>query len=132
MTTRTRSFALVALVAACLMAQTDPAGAQASAPGAPAAPGAPLSDLSALRAIADSALVLVRNDDLKAAKARVEELEVRWRRDKTNMKPLFHRRVERIDAAIDRVERELRFSRVRRTDSAAALEALIATIDSER
>jgi hypothetical protein len=132
MTTRTRRFALVALIAACLAARTNPAGAQASAPGARVAPGAPLGDLSAIRAVAADALQLVRNDDLKAAKARVEDLEVQWRQVKTEMRPLFHKWTEKIDVAIDRVERELRFSRVRRTDSAAALEALIATMDSER
>jgi hypothetical protein len=131
MTTGTRTFALVALIAACLTARPGSAGAQASAPGAPAAPRAPFSDLSAIRAIAADALQLVRNGDLRAAKARVEELEVQWRRAEAKMRPLSRKRTEMIDAAIDRVERELRFSRVRRTDSAAALEALIASIDSQ-
>jgi hypothetical protein len=60
----------------------------------------------------------------------VEELEVQWRRAESTTKPLSPERWKAVDAAIDRVERELRFSRVRRTDSAAALEALIATMDS--
>ena len=129
MNSSTRRFALVSLIGAWLGTRVRSADAQASTPGAPGS-RTPLGDLSVIRALAADALRLVRSGDLTQAKARVEELEVQWRRAESTTKPLSPERWKAVDAAIDRVERELRFSRVRRTDSAAALEALIATMDS--
>ncbi|MDQ6639989.1 MAG: hypothetical protein M3Z15_10055 [Pseudomonadota bacterium] len=124
-----RRFALVALIASALAARIDPAWSQASAPDAPA-PGTPPGDLSALRSIAADALRLVRGGDLGAARSRVEELEVQWRRIGSTTRGLSAEKRKAIDTALDRVERELRFWRVRRTDSAAALQALIDVIDN--
>ena len=77
------------------------------------------------RAIAVDPLQLARSGDLRGARARVEDLEVQWRQAQSRMRPLSpHRR-----QAIDRVERELRWWRVRSTDSAAARQTLIDVID---
>ncbi|HEV7577535.1 MAG TPA: hypothetical protein VGO85_16000 [Caldimonas sp.] len=129
MNTHRRRLALVAMIAPWLAARAGPAAAQASAPGAPGARAAS-DDLVAIRAIAVDALQLARSGDLRGARARVEALEVQWRRAEPRMRSLSPQRRQAIDTAIDRVERELRFRRVRSSDSAAALQTLIDVIDA--
>jgi hypothetical protein len=128
MNTHRRRLALVALITPWLTTRAGPAAAQASAPQAPGA-RAPLDDLSAIRAIAVDALQFARSGDLRRARARVEDLEVQWRQAEPRMRSLPPPRRHAIDTAIDRVERELRFWRVRKTDSAAALQRLVDVID---
>jgi hypothetical protein len=130
MNTHRRSLVLVVLIAPWLATRADLAAGQAPAPGAPVL-GAPLDDLSALRAIAVDAMQFARSGDLRRARARVETLEVQWRQDKSRMQSLSPRRRQAIDSAMDRVERELRFWRTRRTDSAAALQTLVDVIDGK-
>jgi hypothetical protein len=129
MNTHRRRLAFVAVIAPWLATRAGPAAAQASAPSAPGA-RAPLDDLSALRAIAVEALQFARSGDLRRARARVEALEVQWREAEPRMRSLSPQRRQAIDTAIDRAERELRFRRVRQSDSAAALQTLIDVIDA--
>jgi hypothetical protein len=123
-----RTLALVALTVPWLATPAGPAAGQASAPSAPGA-SAPRVDLSAIRAIAVDALQFARSGDLRRARERVEALEVKWRQAESRMQSLSPQRRQAIDTAIDRAERELRFWRARSTDSAAALQALVDTID---
>lgn len=120
-----RRLALLVLIAPWLATRAGPAARQASAPSG----GAPLDDLTALRAIAVDALQLARSGDLRRARARVEDLEVHWRQAASTMPSVLPQKRQAIDRAIDRVERELRFWRVRNTDSAAALQRLVDVID---
>lgn len=119
-----RRFALMAFTAPWLATRTGLAAAQASAPETPGA-RSPVNDLSPLRAIAVDALNLARGGDLARARARVEDLEVQWRQTKSRMPSLSPQKRQAIDTALDRVERELRFWRARRTDSAEALQRLV-------
>ena len=107
---RRRKFALVALIASCLVASGGRAAAQASAPGGSRAIS-PSTDLSVIRAMAVDALQSAARGDLSQARVRVEALEVQWRGAKSTMTSLSPQRRQAIDTAIDRAERELRFSR---------------------
>jgi hypothetical protein len=122
-----RRLALVALIAPWLAMRADLAAGQASAPDA----GAPVDDLTAIRSIAVDALQSARSGDLRRARERVDALEAQWRQAESRMRSLSPQRRQAIDSAIDRVERELRFWRARRTDSAAALQTLIDVIDGK-
>lgn len=112
--------------------------AQASAPAedlhasdsAPRSPGTALGDLSGFRALVVDALRVAETGNLRAARSRVEALEESWQRATPKMKPLAPDQWKTVDRAIDRAERELRFWRVRRTDSVEALRFLLSTIDS--
>ena len=119
---------LVALIAPWLATHAPWAAAQAAASGAPGTK-APLNDLAVIRSIAVEALQFARSGDLDRARARVEALEVQWRQAESRTRSLSPEHRKAIEAAIDRVERELRFWRVRRTDSAAALQTLVDVID---
>jgi hypothetical protein len=116
--------------------RTDLAQATAPSAGPPAsaspAPGSRtvLGDLSGFRSLALDALRLAQAGDLRAARARVKELDERWERSAPKTKMLAPAKWEAVEAAIDRAGRELRFWRARQTDSVEALQALIATIDS--
>ena len=123
-----RRLAFVALISPFLSTCPGTAAAQASAPGVPGT-AAPPPDLLAVRKTAVDALQFARSGDLGRARAQVEALEVQWRQAKSEMRSLSPQRRQAIDAAIDRVERELRFWRARRTDSAAALQTLVDVID---
>jgi ribosome-associated translation inhibitor RaiA len=57
-------------------------------------------------------------------------METQWRILQSQVKTASPAKWKAIDEALDRVERELRFWRVRRSDSAEALQALIDAIDS--
>ncbi len=127
MNTHRRGLALLALIAPWLAMRTDPAAGQASAPDA----GGPVDDLTAIRSIAVDALQSARSGDLRRARERVEVLEARWRHAESRLRSLSPQRREAIDSAIDRVERELRFWRARRTDSAAALQTLVDVIEGK-
>jgi len=124
MKTSGRRFALVALAVAWWACRPIAARAQASIPEA-----RPADDLSSLRTIAVDAQRLARSGDISQARARVEQIEEQWRLLQPKVKAVSPK-WKSVDAAIDRVERELRFWRVRRSDSAAALQTLIDAIDS--
>jgi hypothetical protein len=125
MKTSGRRFALVALAVAWWACRPIAARAQASTPEA-----RPADDLSSLRTIAVDAQRLARSGDISQARARVEQIEEQWRLLQPKVKAVSPTKWKSVDAAIDRVERELRFWRVRRSDSAAALQTLIDAIDS--
>ena len=127
MNTHRRRLALVALIAPWLATRADLAAGQASARDS----GVPMDNLAAVRSIAVDALQSARSGDLRRARERVEALEVQWREAASRMTSLSPQRRQAIDAAIDRVERELRFWRARRTDSAAALQTLVDVIDGK-
>jgi hypothetical protein len=120
-----RRFALIALAVAWSVGRPNALQAQPSSPG-----DKPVGDLSALRAIASDAQRLARSGDIAQARARVEQMEIQWRLLQSKVKTVSPAKWKAVDAAIDRVERELRFWRVRRSDSAAALQALLDAIDS--
>ena len=128
MNTHRRNLVLAALISSWLATRAIPAVAQSSAPSGPGS-GTRLDDLSAIRAIAIDALQLAQSGDLRRARERSEALESLWRDAKPQS--LSPQRRQAIDAAIDRVERELRFWRARRTDSAAALQTLVDVIDGK-
>lgn len=128
MNTRRRDLVLAALISSWLATRAIPAVAQASAPSGPGS-GTRLDDLSAIRAIAIDALQLAESGDLRRARERSEAIESLWRDAKLPSLPPQRRQA--IDAAIDRVERELRFWRARRTDSAEALQTLVDVIDGK-
>lgn len=123
-----RKLAFLALVPLWLATYADTPAAQASAPSAPGGVAPPI-DLLTIRTIAVNALQFARSGDLGNARAQVEALESQWRQAKSKMPSVSPQKRQAIDAAIDRVERELRFWRARRTDSAAALQTLLDVID---
>ena len=106
-------------------AQPSAAGTGASSP----AQGA-LGDLSGFRSIALDILQIVQAGDFPAARKRVDELESTWKRAAPRLKRLSPDKWNKVDVAIERAERELRFWRARRTDSVLALEELVRAIDS--
>ncbi len=128
MNTHRRDLVLTALIASCLATGAIPAAGQASAPSG-AGSGSGIDELSGIRAIVIDALQLAQSGDLRRARERSETLESLWRKAKPQS--LSPQRRQAIDAAIDRVERELRFWRARRTDSAAALQTLVDVIDGK-
>ena len=128
MNTHRRNLVLAALIASWFATRAIPAVGQAAAPSGPVSGTRP-DDLSAIRAIAIDALQLARSGDLRRARERSEAIEALWRDAKLPSLPPQRRQA--IDAAIDRVERELRFWRARRTDSAAALQTLVDVIDGK-
>jgi hypothetical protein len=93
------------------------------------AQGAP-GDLSGFRAAAVDALRSVQAGDFSTARKRMDELETNWNGAAPKLKRLAPEKWKKVDAAIDRAERELRFWRARRTDSVQALQDLISSIDS--
>lgn len=123
-----RRLVFAALTSSWLASQAGTATAQASASSVPGKV-APPAELLSMRTIAVNALRFAQSGDLGRARAEVEALEVQWRRAKSTMPSLSAQRLQAIDAAIDRVERELRFWRARRTDSAAALQTLLDLLD---
>lgn len=130
MNTYRRSLVVFLLIAPSTATRAIPTLGQAPAPVAPKL-GAPLDGLSDIRAVAVDALQLVLSGDLRHARERIETLESQWREVKTRMRSLSPQRKQAIESAIDRVERELRFWRVRRTDSAQALQTLVDVIDGK-
>lgn len=130
MNSHRRNLVLAALIASWLATCALPAVGQASAPSGPGSV-VRSDDLSAIRAIAVDALQLAQTGDLRRARDRTEALESRWREAEPRMQSLSPHRRQAIDSAIDRVERELRFWRARRTDSVAALQALVDVIDGK-
>ncbi len=128
--------------AACvLFAAASGAWCQASVPSESMKPRAnaeaannqsttPAQDLVALRAIAAATLQMAEAGDLAAARKRVDDLERDWNRQAPGLKSRAPDKWQSLDAAIDRAERELRFGRVRQTDSVMALRQVVAIIDS--
>ncbi|MDQ6680415.1 MAG: hypothetical protein M3Y67_05555 [Pseudomonadota bacterium] len=90
----------------------------------------PASGMPALRAIAADTMRIAQSGDLSAARKRVDDLERDWSREAPELKSHAPDKWRSLDAAIDRAERELRFGRVRQTDSVAALQHVVEIIDS--
>lgn len=86
--------------------------------------------LVSLRATAADTLRIAETGDLSAARKRVDDLERGWNRETPELKSRAPEKWRSLDAAIDRAERELRFGRVRQTDSVAALQEVVSIIDS--
>jgi hypothetical protein len=126
MNTSGRRLALVAVAAACWAGYLTASRSQAT----PAPIDQLAADLAAIRAIAADALRVVRMGNVAQAKARVEQIEVMWRPLQTKVRAVSPAKWRAIDSALDRAERELRFWRVRRSDSGAALQDLIDAIDA--
>ena len=128
-----RLTATMTVMAACIaFAQAEGPAAQVSgaAPGASSPALGALGNLSRFRAIALDTVPLVQAGDFSAARRRVDELESTWNQAAPKLKRMAPEKWKRVDAAIERAERELRFWRARRTDSVQALEELVHTIDS--
>ncbi len=87
-------------------------------------------DLAALRATAAATLRIAEAGDLSAARRRVDDLERDWNRQAPELKSRAPDKWRSLDAAIDRAERELRFGRVRHTDSVAALRDVVSILNS--
>jgi hypothetical protein len=80
--------------------------------------------------IAADALRIAETGDLSAARKRIDDLERVWNREAPAMKLAAPEKWRTLDSVIDRAERELRFWRVRRTDSVEALRELVRTLES--
>jgi hypothetical protein len=88
-----------------------------------------LGDLSRFRAIAADTLKITRTGDLPAAKTRIKDLETAWDDAEAQMRPLDKDAWRTIDKAIDLALTNLRAASPNDAACAAALQALIATMD---
>lgn len=88
------------------------------------------TQLSALRDIVVDVLQRVEAGDLPAARKRIDDLEHAWTRIASDVKSVEPDQAKAIESAIDRAERELRFWRARRTDSAEALRQVVNLLDA--
>ena len=95
-----------------------------------ASPDRPLGDLSAFRTIAADMSALVRAGNLGGAKKRADDLETAWDRGQARMKPMSADKWTSMDDAIDAVLKSTRASSPNAAASGAALDKLLALIDS--
>lgn len=134
-----RSASLVAAMFVGLLA--SPAFAAVNAPpetgprpeaagGAARPAAAPLGSLAAFRAIAADTLKLVKEGDLKAAKRRITDLETAWDDAEEHLKPMSPQTWTAVDRGIDRALASLRSTPQDVAACEAALQKLIAKIDS--
>lgn len=112
------------LAKAGITAAAAPSGAAAALPGANA-----LGDLTAYKAIAQDTLKIVNTSDLKAARARIKDLEVAWDNAEAEMRPRDETSWETFDVAIDEALAALRTPNADKAECAKTLEALIAAFD---
>lgn len=118
--------------AACNKAVMDGLASAGIAPPQAAASVAttvPIGDLTPLKTIAADTLKIVKTGDLAAAKTRVKDLETLWDKSAKTLKAANIDKWKVIDKALDTTFKTLRAASPKATDSAAVLEALIATMD---
>ena len=131
---RSAAACLLLAVATGACGQTAPSSegekAIATARATDSPSSSPLNALVGLRGIAADTLRIAETGDFSAARRRVDDLERDWNRQKLEVKSRTPDKWRSLDAAIDRAERELRFGRVRQTDSVAALKEVVSIIDS--
>jgi hypothetical protein len=111
-------------------AVTSPTGSTGS-PTTANAPASPLGDLSSFKKITQDCLDLVNKGDLAGAKKRVADLEYEWDNSQARLKPMNPTRWTEIDAAIDKVLRELRAVNPNAQSSKSALEALLVVLNKQ-
>jgi uncharacterized membrane-anchored protein len=111
-------------------AVTSPTGSTGS-PTTANAPASPLGDLSSFKKITQDCLDLVNKGDLADAKKRVADLEYEWDNSQARLKPMNPTRWTEIDAAIDKVLRELRSVNPNTQSSKSALEALLVVLNKQ-
>jgi len=85
--------------------------------------GAPLGDLAPFSRIASDTLAIVQRGDLKAAKARIKDLETAWDDAEKKMRPMSPSDWKTVDKSIDRALAQLRA----KTPDAAGCEAALKT-----
>ncbi|MEI6834698.1 MAG: protein translocase subunit SecF [bacterium] len=90
----------------------------------------PLGDLSPYAAIASDALKIVESGDLKAAKARIKDLETAWDQAEEKLYDMSPESWTSIDKSIDRSLAELRSGSPDAVSSSTALNSLLAKINS--
>jgi preprotein translocase SecF subunit len=92
--------------------------------------GATLGDLAPFSRIASDSLTLVQRGDLKAAKARIKDLETDWDDAEKKLRPMSPNEWKAVDKAIDRALAQLRAKTPDAAGCAAALKTLIDQMDS--
>lgn len=85
----------------------------------------PLGDLSGFRTITQDTLDLVNSGDLSGAKTRVWDLEFEWDNAEARLKPMNQTKWKEVDAAVDKVLRQLRAVHQDAPGCKSALEALL-------
>ncbi len=93
-------------------------------------PDRPLGDLSAFRTIAKDMQGLVQAGDWKATNARADDLETAWDDAQGSLQPMSPEKWTLLDNSIDDVLKKTRSSSHTTATSGAAVESLIAIIDS--
>lgn len=127
---------LLGLVLAGLHAPTITAAGtraeqSAPAPAGPAVhPTTALGDLSSFSAIVSSVQGKVAQNDLAGAKTNVKDLEVAWDGAEAGLKPRDPKDWRQLDGEIDTVLTTLRASNPTQPASAAALDALVSTLNA--
>jgi uncharacterized membrane-anchored protein len=112
-------------------AVTSPTGSTGSPTTANAPAASPLGDLSSFKKITQDCLDLVNKGDTAGAKKRVADLEYEWDNAQARLKPMSPTRWTEIDAAIDKVLRELRSTNPNAQSSKSALEALLVVLNKQ-
>ncbi|MEI8026712.1 MAG: protein translocase subunit SecF [Pseudomonadota bacterium] len=92
--------------------------------------GGPLGDLTPYEAIAKDALKIVEGGDLKAAKARIKDLESSWDEVEEKLYDMSPESWTSIDKSIDRALAELRSGNPDATACSEALMSLLAKLNS--
>lgn len=91
-----------------------------------------LGDLSAFRAITVDTQTLVRAGKLDQAKARIKDLETAWDKAEETLRPASPDDWTSVDKSIDRALAQLRSGQPSAADCEAALQSLLAKIDSKQ
>jgi len=91
--------------------------------------GGPLGDLAPFSRIASDSLLLVQRGDLKAAKARIKDLETAWDDAEKKMRPMSPNDWRTVDKSIDRALAQLRAKKPDAAGCEAALKTLVDQMD---